>query len=348
MEKEIRDRFNDRVLAEAMERYGIAEGDIELLDGFESFMYQFWHEGELGRGRETGPSVEETGPRGEKYGRAGGEYILRLGHSRRRTPDLIRGEVDWINFLAQGGAGVARAVASQNGNLVEVIADDKDGAFLASAFVKARGGHVWDRGGWTDERIASYGKLLGRIHALSKNYTVANEAWRRPNWEDDQYSLDLPLEPVMAENLDEVMEHLLALPRDRDSYGMIHQDAHAGNFFVDDDGHITLFDFDDCVYGHFAYDLAMVLFYAVTNREDAAEFAAGFWPKFMDGYYQEIELDTAWQKEIPHFMKLREIDLYAMLMRDYELIKGDAWIESFLDGRRQRIVAGLPYLDMAF
>jgi hypothetical protein len=47
-------------------------------------------------------------------------------------------------------------------------------------------------------------------------------------------------------------------------------------------------------------------------------------------------------------MKLREIDLYAMLMRDYELIKGDAWIESFLDGRRQRIVAGLPYLDMAF
>jgi Ser/Thr protein kinase RdoA (MazF antagonist) len=341
MEREIRDRFNERVLGEAMARYGIAERDIELLDGFESFMYEFRREGKGGRVRETGPSVEEFGP-------SVGEYILRLGHSRRRTPDLIRGEVDWINFLAGGGAGVARAIVSQNGNLVEVIPDNKDGAFLASAFVKARGGHVWDRGGWNDAWIDSYGRLLGRIHALSKEYRVADEAWRRPNWEDDQYSMDLPLEPALAEKLDEVMAHLLALPVDREGYGMIHQDAHAGNFFVDDDGRITLFDFDDCVYGHFAYDLAMVLFYAVTNRKDAAEFAADFWPKFMAGYYQENDLDAAWQKEIPHFMKLREIDLYAMLMRDYELVKGDQWIESFLDGRRERIAAGRLYLEMDF
>ncbi len=42
---------------------------------------------------------------------------------------------------------------------------------------------------------------------------------------------------------------------------MIHQDAHTGNLFVDDDYTMTLFDFDDCVYGHFIYDIAMVLFY---------------------------------------------------------------------------------------
>ena len=47
-------------------------------------------------------------------------------------------------------------------------------------------------------------------------------------------------------------------------------------------------------------------------------------------------------------MKLREIDLYAMLMRDYDLIKGDAWIESFFIGRRERILQGAPYLDTAF
>ena len=252
-----------------------------------------------------------------------------MGHSRRRTPDLIRGEVDWINFLAAGGAGVARAIASENGELVEEIPDEKDGVFLASAFVRAPGGPVWEMGGWTDALIETYGNQLGRIHALSKTYTVGDEAWRRPEWDDPlmQYA-SREMEPVI-EKYHEVMSHLQALPQDSEGYGMIHQDAHAGNFFVGEKGEITLFDFDDCVYGHFAYDLAMVLFYAVTNREDAAE----------------NTLDAAWQKEIAHFMKLREIDLYALVMRDYDSLEGDAWVETFLDGRRERIVNGMPYLE---
>jgi hypothetical protein len=90
LEKEIRDRFGEQILQEAQGRYGLAPGETRLLDGFESFIYEF-----------------------ERDGRA---YILRLGHSRRRTPDLIRGEVDWINFLAAGGAGVAAAVDSANGD----------------------------------------------------------------------------------------------------------------------------------------------------------------------------------------------------------------------------------------
>ena len=60
MEKEIRDRFNDSILDTAIERYAIDPGRIALLDGFESFMYEF--------------------------SRDDGDFILRLGHSRRRTP----------------------------------------------------------------------------------------------------------------------------------------------------------------------------------------------------------------------------------------------------------------------
>ncbi len=319
LEKEIRDRYNDEILGEARRRFGIAPGEITLLDGFESFMYE--------------------------YSQDGSDYILRVGHSRRRTPDQIRGEVDWINFLVAGRASVARAVESQNGALVEEIPDALDGRFLATAFVKAKGGPLWESGGWTNELIERYGKLLGRIHSLSKTYSVADPAWRRPTWDEEQRLIAPLLEPDIAEKYHEVMGHLLALPRDRESYGMIHQDAHAGNFFVDGDGRITLFDFDDCVYGHFAYDLAMVLFYAVTNREDAAEFAADFWPKFMRGYYAENELDPAWQREIPYFMKLREIDLYVIILRDYDSLAGDQWVETFLDGRRERILEGVSYVE---
>ena len=92
----------------------------------------------------------------------------------------------------------------------------------------------------------------------------------------------------------------------------------------------------------------MVLFYAVTNRQDAQAFAPYFWERFMRGYTAENDLDPAWQQEIPHFMKLREIDLYAIILRDYDSLEGDKWVEGYMDGRRERIVNGVPYLEMDF
>ena len=67
MEEKIRSRFNEKILAEARQRYVIASDKLEELGGFESFIYGF----------------EQAGER----------FVLRLGHSLRRSPDLIRGEV---------------------------------------------------------------------------------------------------------------------------------------------------------------------------------------------------------------------------------------------------------------
>ena len=327
MEPIIRNRFNDEIVAEARLRYGIEQDKIQLLDGFESFMFE--------------------------YEKDGGAYILRLSHSRRRTPELIQGEVDWINYLAVGGAGVAKAVLSENGELVELIDDGEGEQFLATAFIKAPGEPVRE-GFWDEPFFEDYGRLLGRIHRLSKSYVLADPSWNRGAW-NDASNLDIREylekdDTLVGERYQALMAHLEALPQDGNSYGMIHQDAHGGNFFVDDDGHITLFDFDDCLYGHFVYDLAMVLFYAVTNREDADEFTPTFWEPFWRGYCEENELDDVWLKEIPHFMKLREIDLYAVLTRDYspEAWGEDSWAGTFMNGRLAKIEQGTPYISMTF
>ena len=145
------------------------------------------------------------------------------------------------------------------------------------------------------------------------------------------------------------MEYLRSLPQDRYSYGLIHQDAHGGNFFVDDEGNITLFDFDDCVYSWFVYDIAMVVFYAVTNHEDPEGLAAEFWPHFWRGYRQENDLDPSWLAEIPAFLKLREIDLYAVIHRSFDVENlTDSWVAKFMDGRRRRIEQDVPYLGIDF
>jgi Ser/Thr protein kinase RdoA (MazF antagonist) len=327
MEKAIKNRYHDNILHQAMARFGIAKENIRLLDGFESFMYEF-----------------------EKESR---EYILRIGHSRRRSTALIQGEVDWINYLAAGGAGVSPAILSDNGALVEAIDDGQGDQFLATAFVKAKGGSAWpDK--WNETLFERYGRLIGKMHALSKDYQLSDPAWKRPQW-DDPIMLNLdewlpPTESIALDRFETLLKHLHTLPKDQETYGLIHQDAHGGNFFVDDDYNITLFDFDDCAYSWYANDIAIVLFYAVTNVENPDEFGRFFWSHFWRGYGQENQLDSRWLPEIPHFLKLREIDLYAVIHRSYDVpsLKPHSWEAGYMNGRKERIENNVPYLALNF
>ncbi len=323
MEKRIVERYNDVILSAAKQRFDIQPASIELLDGFESYIYEF--------------------------SRDDGDFILRLGHSLRRTPELIAGEVDWINYLAEGGANVSRAILSRNGNLVEAIDDGQGGQFLATAFVKAQGVPSWEVE-WTPEFVQHYGRVIGRLHALTKDYTPPDPAWRRPEW-DAPGNLDLkdwlpPTEAAALTKFQELMPHFETLPKDRDGYGLIHQDAHGANFYIHE-GQITLFDFDDSVYGWFIYDIAMVLFYAAMWQEDKAAFTQEFMSDFLRGYKRENHLDPKWLNEIPHFLKLREIDLYAVIHRSMDVENlDDPWCEGYMRGRKERIEVGLPYIEL--
>jgi Ser/Thr protein kinase RdoA (MazF antagonist) len=327
MEKRIRRRYNDRILTEAIGRYGIEPGNIHLLDGFESFMYEF--------------------------DRDGRPFILRLAHTIRRSEELIHGEVDWINFLARGGASVAGAVLSSNDRLVEAIDDGCGGSFLATAFVRAPGKPPI-KSDWTPETFTAYGRLIGKMHALAQRYQPADPRWRRPHW-DDPLMLDTerwlkPDDAGVIERYRELLAYLRGLPRDDPrAYNLIHQDAHAGNFFIDETGTITLFDFDDCVYGWFIYDLAMVIFYAAIGKEGVSAFIQAFMVDFLRGYTEENHLDPRWLGEIPNFLKLREIDLYAAIHRSFDVENlDDPWCMRFMDGRKQRIENDAPVIDFDF
>lgn len=256
--------------------------------------------------------------------------------------------MDWINYLARGGTTVARAVLSADGNLVEPVDDSHGGQFLCTAFVKARGG-VAGREQINERLFLNYGRLLGRMHALAKTYTPSNPAWTRYAWDDPQNCTtdrQLPeTETSIRRKSRVVLDHLRALPRDPDSYGMIHQDAHTGNLFVDEDYTMTLFDFDDCVYGHFVYDVAMVLFYiAGRGGDDVPGFTGCFMQTFLRGYREHNRLDPRWLKEIPHFLKLRECDLFAAILFTMGETPENAWCASYMEGRRAKIENDVPFI----
>lgn len=326
MEDQIKERYSETILDQALAAYGIDQDGVMALDGFESYIYEF-------QGLE-------------------GPGILRISHSIRRTSEMIQAELDWIDYLYQHGVGVSRPLRSLQGTWVESLADGEGGLFLTAAFEKARGkphrGTEWPNG-----LLWEYGNQIGRMHQLATHYQPSNQAWKRPNWNDPihhEVESFIPEDQAQIHQLYwETVQRINRLPIEKNAYGLIHQDPHRGNFFVDSDGKITFFDFDDSSYSWFVEDIALVLFYAVMGQEDPAQFTESFLRGFLPGYFAVYPLDLKWFQEIPAFMKMRELDLYAVIHRSFDVENlEDPWCIWYLDGRAEKLLEGRPYLEFDF
>jgi len=91
----------------------------------------------------------------------------------------------------------------------------------------------------------------------------------------------------------------------------------------------------------------MVLFYiAGWGGADVPGFTGRFMPVFLAGYREYNQLDPVWLQEIPHFLKLREIDLFAAILFTMgEDPQGDPWCARYMQGRRQKIADDVPFIE---
>lgn len=328
MEQKIKNRFTQNILEQIIQRFDVSLDNLKELDAFESFIYE--------------------------YALNGQDYILRIGHSNRRTPQMIQAEVDWINYLAEGGGAVSKAVMSKVGNLVEQVPDSNGDFFLATSFVKAKGKIVWGSDQWNQTLFKHYGREIGKFHALSKSYLMPAPEFKRYEW-DDKEMIDMeswlpPSEQDVFIQYQNLKKDLDILPKDQDNYGLIHQDAHGGNFFVDQDGNFTFFDFDDCAYSWYANDIGISFFYGLGTKSDNPNYQKEFVLSFIAGYQQSNYFDPDWLEQIPKFIKLREMDLYGVIHRDFDMdnLEHDPWVARFMDGRREKILDHIPVFDLDF
>jgi Ser/Thr protein kinase RdoA (MazF antagonist) len=108
------------------------------------------------------------------------------------------------------------------------------------------------------------GSTIGKIHALAAQFNQTQPTKIRPEWDGipNNFNPESDQDPGLAilnAEREKVVNYLNSLPQELGSFGLIHGDLHLGNFFVDVTGNkITLFDFDDCVYGWFMMDNAIL------------------------------------------------------------------------------------------
>jgi Ser/Thr protein kinase RdoA (MazF antagonist) len=293
-----------------------------------------------------------------EYARDGQAYILRITPPNEEV-DVIAMEaiLAWVDYLASRGALVSRPVMSINHRLIETV-QVNDGRYIAVVFEKAPGLLAekvpFDQ--WQDALYEKLGKTVGKIHAVSRGYIPSGGHLRRPNWDEvvncfNPRELFGPSQDTVRQKKEAILRLVRSFPKDREGYGLIHGDLHCGNFFIElTTGTITVFDFDDCFYGWYVMDIAMNLFdfLVLFPGNDRHGFSRRFLTHYLKGYRSENTLNVYWLEQMPHFLKLLEIGVYAQVYQDTEAILNDPWVSTFMNGRKEKIENDIPYVDIDF
>ena len=265
-------------------------------------------------------------------------FVLRLSALGDRTEEDYLAETEFVHFLALHGAPVADVIPSLAGKNVERAEWEGKTVYL-SLFAYAKGmliadnGYRYREGAPLEEYFFRTGKALGAIHRLSKEFSPVH---RRVDYFDmfSRASIDrripdafAPLKQAMFRRLDAFR----ALPRDESCYGLVHFDFSDGNYHVDlDTGHITVFDFDNCMYCWYLYDLANLWLHGVgwcRGEQDLSRrkaIMAWYFNATLAGYRSETDVPQALLQRLPLFidMVLMEniVDAFDCCTREGEAI----------------------------
>lgn len=294
-----------------------------------------------------------------EYERDGRPFILRISFRPDRTTAQIQAELHFVNYLAEHGVGVSRPLPSQNGKLLETV-QARGMPFHVVSFVKGKGMRVPDNGyryredAPIEEYFQNWGRVLGQMHALTKDYQPVSEQVKRPDW----FELKKPtvlIETrvperlrVVRDRIRSIFEELQSFPRDRHSYGLIHGDFNDGNFTVDyTNGDMTVFDFDDCCYFWFMSELASaweggigrVMFRGLAERK---AFMDHYFEQVMAGYNRENSLTDEWLARLPLFLKLIQVEEFLHFVQ--YIAEPDEEMQAQLNYKIKCLEDDIPYL----
>lgn len=280
----------------ASELFGLDGYEIQLIPG---------HDG----GRNVVYTCEKEGENAK---------ILRISFLEDRSQEDLLGEVEYIRYLFEHGGSVSDVVSSQKGNLLEKI-NHNNHTFFICLFKKAKGkmlveNHYRYREGVPiTEYYYNCGKVLGKLHQLSKEYTPVH---RRYSF-FDKYNAKY-IDKVIPDSLPLLKERLLVLlktleefDKSREIFGMVHFDYNDGNYSIDfETGQITVYDFDNSCYYWYVYDLADLWTHGVgwiAAEPDASKrkkFMDEYFKTVLEGYRTETRIDSAMLEQLPLFIQV--------------------------------------------
>ncbi|MEK5174339.1 phosphotransferase [Heyndrickxia sp. FSL W8-0496] len=274
--------------------------------------------------------------------------IIKFLSSENHSYTTIKAELNWMNYLSSNGLFIAKPIVSQMGNLIEEVQTDQDNYFVI-AFEKAKG-TIRQEIDHDFSLIHNWGKVMGKMHYLAKNY-LQDQPDHYKHWNKEKIIVEYPenLGQIILKKWNWFLEELNKLPKDEQSYGLIHHDLHHQNFHVYKE-EIIVFDFGDIEYHWFVYDIAISMYHAIqtipsSDKRKKQEFASRFYETFIEGYLEENSLNKDWFSYIPFFLRYRQIYSYIYLLNYLKVDNAQPNILKALRNMKNNIENDIPVID---
>ena len=284
------------------------------------------------------------------------EYVFRISLSGDRIEEEYLAETEFIRFLAKNGAAVADVIPSANGKFVErMVYDDKE-AFV-SCFSYAAGmlisdnGYQYRDGAPLSEYFFNTGKVLGKIHQLSKEYVPT---YHRQDY-FDKYNMDYITSLIsddysdLKAAIDRWLRQFATLNKNSENYGLVHFDFSDGNYHVDmSNGNITVFDFDNCMYCWYMFDLANLWthgagwFMSEKNMEKRKQGMQEYFDTILEGYRSETDITDEEIERLPLFI---DMVLVENIVDEFECCKraGEEVDYEDIEDAAECLINNIPY-----
>lgn len=253
-------------------------------------------------------------------------YFLRLSEKPIEFVSNIKAEVHWVRYLVESGVRASLPIQNGEGELTAVC-NDQEKCYIATVFEGAPGKFFdSDPQLWGPGLFNTWGETMGLMHRLTKSYDPGELKYKRMEWKGAEINsphLHSGNYLILLNKLRFVEEQLKNLPRSKDSYGLIHYDFHPYNFLIDQEK-ITVFDFDDSLYGWYALDIGIAATHAVwwgshfKDWRSKNEFAMHFLFEFLEGYLKQNNIESDWIQRIPLFMEYRNISSFFWWLNNWD------------------------------
>ncbi len=198
--------------------------------------------------------------------------------------------------------------------------------------------------------IQNWGQAMGKMHRLAKDYKVPDNGEIR-KWDECDIIVDLPknTSDLILERWEKYITELKSFPTSKDCYGLTHNDLHHKNIYFNN-GEVLLFDFGDCEYNWFIYDITISLYHAaqvssLNNEEDRLNFANKFIKNFMKGYRLENRIDDEWIEKIGFFLDYRRMYSYLYILKHLGTEEINSGLKQLLDRMKHQIENDIPYIQ---
>lgn len=279
----------------------------------------------LGGGREDSDGTVYTYDNGTKVLK-----ILAIPVDRQDAADKLCTQIEWAGMLGDNDIACGCPIHNHAGHLYETSLDNNH--YFTAYTMNFVNGSNPESLELTDSLVHDWGKLTGKTHALTKNFSKALQSNTKGYSDEMEFFTSWCKDPEIKKKWQELKKELDVMNRDSNSYGFIHNDNHQKNILVDK-GNITLIDFDCATNQYFMQDIITpaqgIMFDetgGIMSPYTGADRLHRFIDSFLNGYEQSNHIDDACLKDINTFFNYRRLLLYTC-MQDWvcsvpELKKG--------------------------